>query len=1403
MKELDFERELLRLAENTNGKVQDLFTKYIGELAALGVHSTKGKEGFFHFEDDIPKMLQPKVNEIMSRFNKDLLSELRTGVDAAVGVSESKHTDVIKRMFDSPLKLSEPRKKEAREAFVNERMKPAGKLALSDRVWNFTSQGKAEVEAAMSLAIEDGVVEAKTAAELGRSVRKYLNDPDSMYRRYHKTKVLSDGTKKDVIVWKKRVIGADGKVHFVDTELEAVGQGVYRSARANAERCTRSEINGAYRYADYERWNEEPFVIGIKIGLSNNHTVKKEVRRGKRTIKVDVPLKDICDDLAGVYPKTFKWAGWHPHCRCHAVPVMADKADRQQWLAEGCPDHFFDDKQIKDVPEEMREWWRKNGDKAMRAKSVPFWIQDNMKGAKSGTPEFLGFKVPKQKMTIELLEKNGWKVDLLGGAKFEGMVEDFDFVSFGKQFDALMDERKIPRYEKPLSVTKSVKVLPNGNFTFEIEYMDVDLIRTFSKNGDKLTVLHDLFTVSKAYQGKGFSKDVFGALYSEYQKLGVSEIKVHANINVGGYTWAKYGFTMDVNQAKGLCGRLRTKVSTKKELLKIVEDFEKAHPGERFPMNLLTKHPGAKDALLGSDWLGVLDLKNESQRALFESYIGLLPNASAAKAKKTPLEIAFERHSKRTPESIAETMKRWNKRINDRTKNELRELLAEVEKNDFTKQIKHDIGQLYVDKRTGLYHAGKVEDIKRRLNIAKAATERHATRDAAAIQEAWTNSRKKSIAQIAKERHDARTPEYIAAVQAKWNKRINDRTKNSLRDALAKVENSEFSKKIKHDIGQLYIDKRTGLYHAGKVEDIKRRLEIAKAATERHSTRDAKAIQNAWDARKVVVKLSNEDSLLIKELDGIKDVDTSKIKKLLSEKNADSAKINKELDRLKQIKSEIDSLTILDDPMKVARETSLAEAKTIAANVKRTLGKMSDDLDSMKRSLEFEISWMESTGKTRYPGTYKYSRDAYKKELAIVEQKIKVRDIEKDLEDAFKWAESSSKDQRLISLVDKMKKDLADSSMSLSTLRSKADAIKLAYDAEYKAVKKWIDLEEKARMALEYADTSKSKMYKTSADEIKTLLADRTKKFESVEKKVDALVAKYNDQIAKEMKKRGASSGYRPETLEQIKNRLGSNFPDTLENLNGAIADYEKTSKYGASTKANANEVAMVMREIFAIHDYGMNIDDSLLETVLKSKFKNTFEVGKSGGYNGSSKTTGPIEVSHGRLRAAHNLFGLGKHLASDQLPRAAYEKYGNLLDHDILRSIKNNTATGYGNVEVRFRKDKVVCTWTAGDSLGETWQPTLTTDPRACSYDNVGGRTSYISLPTKASDTSNLVEFKRKHISGYLELQYHGELGVDAVESITFPYDITQSKYLGVAKKWKSIGVRIYYVDGNSLKEL
>lgn len=271
----------------------------------------------------------------------------------------------------------------------------------------------------------------------------------------------------------------------------------------------------------------------------------------------------------------------------------------------------------------------------------------------------------------------------------------------------------------------------------------------------------------------------------------------------------------------------------------------------------------------------------------------------------------------------------------------------------------------------------------------------------------------------------------------------------------------------------------------------------------------------------------------------------------------------------------------------------------------------------------------------------------------------------------------------------------------------------------------------------------------------------------------------------------------RRETLDELKSRFGSNLPKTLSNLDKAIKSYEHSSNYGDTAKAHKEEIEDLMRELFDKHDFGMNIAEDKIEKVLTSKFKNTFETGYSGGYLGSTKTTGEIEVTHGRLIAGHKLFGLSKDLERGQLKRHEYEKYGSLLDHNILDSInKYNYAKDYGNVEVRFKKDKVIATWTAGDSLCQRWQPSLCSDPKACSFDN-----SPRTPTTKDVDTNDLYTLRRSHTYDYIELQYHGELTIDCVESLAFPYDITSPRWkreLEIAKGWKKTGVKVYYLNSS-----
>lgn len=523
------------------------------------------------------------------------------------------------------------------------------------------------------------------------------------------------------------------------------------------------------------------------------------------------------------------------------------------------------------------------------------------------------------------------------------------------------------------------------------------------------------------------------------------------------------------------------------------------------------------------------------------------------------------------------------------------------------------------------------------------------------------------------------------------------------------------------------------------VKTISRREAIQEIAKARHAKRDVEAIKRKVEQRQK--RLATERAYAHYGKSIMRYMDGIKDVETSALKAAldakDYANIYKEAKALKEQGKKILSLSRLDNPILVARSYSMSEAIAVNSAVEARLARESAELLPRKRFLESEIRWVE---KHKKYNTWKVAQDAYKKELRIVEKKIEIKAVADSVSSALAYA-SLSKSKKIKELASEMNRILTQKNVDLALARSKAQEINRKYQQ---------------------------------------LLKNRSK----------------SPKVLKE-------TAVNHETIKDLKKRLGTKFPKTLEHLEDAISEYEKNSRfYGAAAKTHKKEIEILMQQVFNEHDLGMNIKDSILEKVLNSKFMNTFETGSSGGYLGSTSTTGKISPTHSRLEAAHKLFGLPQRdLLTQQLARTEYEKYGNLLDHDILRSMQNNTARSYGNVEVRFKKDKVVATWTAGDSLGVRYQPSLVSDPKACSYDD------FYNTPTSSNiQTANLVEFKKKHISTYLELQYHGQLTVDCIESITYPYDILDGShdiFLKVAKEFKKKGASIYYIKGNALYEL
>lgn len=315
------------------------------EAAALGVSIKDfNPDRLFSFSD-YPNT-RKKIEKLLNDLQSGVTAVIVNGIRSEWTLANNKNDELARQVFGESIgKLTKEQERRyfstngaAREAFI--KRKTDG-LGLSDRVWKYTNQFKEEIELGLDLGIRSG----RSADELSRDLRSYLQHPDKLFRRVR--------NKHGQLVLSQRA------------RAYHPGRGVYRSSYKNARRLAATETNIAYRTADYERWQQFDFVVGIEIKLSNNH-----------------PEPDICDDLKGRYPKDFKFTGWHPHCRCHVETVLKTPdeliADNRRIIEGGKPTETSVNT-IKDVPQAFTDWVEANRERMTAAKSLPYFIRDNSK----------------------------------------------------------------------------------------------------------------------------------------------------------------------------------------------------------------------------------------------------------------------------------------------------------------------------------------------------------------------------------------------------------------------------------------------------------------------------------------------------------------------------------------------------------------------------------------------------------------------------------------------------------------------------------------------------------------------------------------------------------------------------------------------------------------------------------------------------------------------------------------------------------------------------------------------------------------------------------------------------------------------------------------------------------------
>jgi hypothetical protein len=215
-------------------------------------------------------------------------------------------------------------------------------------------------------------------------------------------------------------------------------------------------------------------------------------------------------------------------------------------------------------------------------------------------------------------------------------MKGFDIVQFDMDLTRLLETHNIKINEKKLSwnysdmanlfgqkgLTGNLKLRYRGTKGDELFAMT----RTFNLDGDAHSVIHELLTIPRSIRAKGVAKEILNLSYGYYRKIGIERIELFANLDVGGYSWAKAGFNTTKKGAELVILKAKREhwVSLQEYIDAeriITSHFRKNQYSQVFPMRLLAQESYGKRMLLGSGWDGFLDLTDKNQLEIFLNYL--------------------------------------------------------------------------------------------------------------------------------------------------------------------------------------------------------------------------------------------------------------------------------------------------------------------------------------------------------------------------------------------------------------------------------------------------------------------------------------------------------------------------------------------------------------------------------------------------------------------------------------------------------------------------------------------------------------------------------------------------------------------------------------------------------------